>query len=116
MFGDVWKGDDNANTTLHEWSPRRPGLSRISKYAVFPNPFFTCFFKAESDTCEMSACEVFVDYGDEPDTDFDSICPEIKQDYTYKSEYIVEFIEGNILDAHKLNMSIYIRQYRTRII
>lgn len=49
----------------------------------------------ESDTCEMSACEVFVDYDGEPDTDFDSICPEIKQDYTYKSEYIVEFIDDD---------------------
>lgn len=49
----------------------------------------------ESDTCEMSACEVFVDYGDEPDTDFESICPEIKQDYTYEREYIVEFVEDN---------------------
>ena len=45
-----------------------------------------------SDTCEMSACEVFVDYGDEPDTDFESICPKIKQEYTYKREYIVELV------------------------
>ena len=51
---------------------------------------------AESDVCEMSACEVFVDYGDEPDTDFDKICPEIKQEFNYKREYIVEYIEGSL--------------------
>ena len=44
----------------------------------------------------MSACEVFVDYGDEPDTDFESICPDIKQEYTYEREYIVEFVEGKV--------------------
>lgn len=44
----------------------------------------------------MSACEVFVDYGDEPDTDFDKICPEIKQEFNYKREYIVEYIEGQL--------------------
>lgn len=62
----------------------------------------------------MSACEVFVDYDGEPDTDFDSICPEIKQDFTYKSEYIVEFIEGNLPDAYKSCISIYMRQHGTR--
>ena len=66
----------------------------LQKPSVQKESTLTTFTLAESDVCEMSACEVFVDYGDEPETDFDKICPEIKQEFNYKREYIVEYIEG----------------------
>lgn len=48
---------------------------------------------AETDTCEMSACEYFVEYdGDEYlDPTIDKICPEVMTSSSFDKEVIIEY-------------------------
>ena len=50
-------------------------------------------FLAETDTCEMSACEYFVEYdGDEfLDPTIDKICPEVMTSSSFDKEVIIEY-------------------------
>ena len=68
-----------------------------SKFCTYKREF-ECFTRiknllAETDTCEMSACEYFVEYdGDEYlDPTIDKICPEVMTSSSFDKEVIIEY-------------------------